>query len=145
MHTWHKYLRRNLLNSRRKNQSCEPTGQYNFHYEQSGYKIFSRDIVQHTSTHCQPRETTITRNNITKDINFSSPPLNRVSALEQLIQATPNLLEKQTYVFPNCAPSLSLVVVCLLKLCAYQNCYVLKLQQYELEKPSGLTMLKTTS
>ena len=129
MHKWHKDLR-GKTSSRRggKNHGCGPTGPRKLHYEQPRYRVFSRTSrdMQHTqyvANRQQQQQPLEGRLQQSRDITVSVPFNNQQTALKPQHQTTPNLADKQTYVFPTISPNFSSIAHHLLpKLFVYQNC-----------------------
>ena len=115
---WHKDLcGKTSLRWERKNHGCGPTGPHELHYEQPGYKVFSkisRDI-QHTHhvanrQQQQPLERKITAK---QSISVSVPFGNHQTALKPQIQSAPNLVDKLTYEYPTYTPNFRSIGHCL--------------------------------
>ena len=99
----------NLLNVRRKNHGCGPTGPRKLHYDQDS-SLEHLDITTHSSARCQPATTTTTtRGKISAKLSItdSVPFGNQQTVLKLQIQTARNLVDKQTYEFPTYSPKMS--------------------------------------
>ena len=139
---------KNLLKARRKkNHGCGPTGPRKLHYEQPGYRVFSRTSrdIQHTQQVAnrqqqqQPQEARLQQS---RNITVSVPFNNQKTALRPQLQTAPNLADKQTYVFPTISQKISSIGHRLpAQTIRLPKLSVLKLQQSELTKPLSNRML----
>ena len=102
----------NLLNVRRKNHGCGPTGPRKIHYDQES-SLEHLEITTHTSARCQPATTitTTTRGKISAKQSFQDSVIfgNQQTALKLQNQIAHKLVDKQTYEFPTYPPNMSLI------------------------------------